>query len=137
VQVSREIVTPHPNPLPLREGAHRTCPANIHSPADGLENFHGRTARMSILVELPERLYHRDAFAAFEPVADFKFGTARAMAWMAQLAYETGDPDKIKRVCDLWGLRDPRVIASATSRRPPFIRTRGIVAEGHGATIFA
>jgi triacylglycerol lipase len=91
---------------------------------------------LSILVELPERLYQPDAFAAFEAGADFSLGTARAMAWMSQLAYE-GDPDKIKRICALWELRGARAIANPASLTLPFIRTRGIVAEGHGATIFA
>jgi triacylglycerol lipase len=91
---------------------------------------------MSILVELPERLYQPDAFAAFKAVPAFSRGTARAMAWMAQLAYE-GDEDKIQRICALWDLGRPRAIANETSLKPPFIRTRGLVAEGHGATIFA
>ena len=91
---------------------------------------------MSVFVELPERLYQQDAFAAFEPVAEFSLGTARAMAWMSQLAYE-GDQNKIERLCSLWGLRRPRAIVSPAGRRSRFVRTRGLVAEGHGATIFA
>ena len=51
---------------------------------------------MSILVELPERLYQRDAFASFAAVAPYSLGTARAMAWMSQLAYETAHRDKIE-----------------------------------------
>src|SRR5262249_41149882 len=95
-----------------------------------------RSTLMSILVELPERLYQPDAFAAFRPTAEFSLGTARAMAWMSQLAYES-DPDKIRRICALWALRHPRPIANAASLSLPFIRTRGFVAEGHGATVFA
>src|SRR5262249_42735215 len=77
---------------------------------------------MSVFVELPERLYQQDAFAAFEPVAEFSLGTARAMAWMSQLAYE-GDQNKIERLCSLWGLRRPRAIVSPAGRRSRFVRT--------------
>jgi len=90
---------------------------------------------VSILVELPERLYHPDAFAAFEAVAPYSLGTARAMAWLSQLAYETRHPDKIKSICDRWGLRHTHIIANAATAG--LVHTRGIVAEGHGATIVA
>jgi pimeloyl-ACP methyl ester carboxylesterase len=92
---------------------------------------------MSILVELPLELYNRNAFADFKPVADFDLGTARAMAWMSQLAYECAHPDKIAKICEAWGLRRPRIIASALATRLPLLLTRGIIAEGHGATILA
>ena len=58
------------------------------------------------------------------------------MAWMSQLAYETRT-SKIERICALWGLRRPRASRIQASLTPPFIRTRGLVVEGHGATIFA
>jgi hypothetical protein len=92
---------------------------------------------MSILVELPLELYNRKAFADFRPVADFGLGTARAMAWMAQFAYECAHPDKIAAMCGAWGLRLPRIIASAPNVGLPVVQTRGIIAEGHGATILA
>ena len=92
---------------------------------------------MSFLVELPERLYQPDAFKRFSAAPEFDLGTARAMAWMAQLAYETGDPDKIGRICALWELRDPCVIANPRKLELPLVQTRAIVAEGHGATILA
>jgi len=74
---------------------------------------------------------------AFKPAAEFDLGTARATAWMSQLAYETAHPDKIATICEAWGLRRPRIIASAPGLRLPAVSTRGIVAEGHGATILA
>jgi hypothetical protein len=67
---------------------------------------------MSILVELPERLYQRDAFASFAAVAPYSLGTARAMAWMSQLAYETAHRDKIETICRLWDLRLLQIIAN-------------------------
>lgn len=92
---------------------------------------------MSILVELPERLYQPDAFAAFKPVAPFNLGTARAMAWMSQLAYETRHPDKIESICKLWELHLRHIIANTKTRELPLVHTRGIVVEGRGATIVA
>src|SRR5262245_6416339 len=92
---------------------------------------------MSILVELPLELYNRKAFADLKPAAGFDLGTARAMAWMSQLAYECAHPDKIAAICELWGLRRPRIIASAPNVGLPLLQTRGVFAEGHGATILA
>ena len=64
---------------------------------------------MSFLVELPLELYNPHAFAAFKPIAPYDLGTARALMWLSQLAYETAHPDKIARICQLWGLAQPRV----------------------------
>src|SRR5215813_6635025 len=96
-------------------------------------------ANMSILVELPERLYQRDAFASFEAVAPFGLGTARAMAWMSQLAYETAYRDKIESICRLWDLRLLQIIANGDGGETGFfkVRTRGVIVKGHGAIIIA
>jgi triacylglycerol lipase len=59
---------------------------------------------MSTLVELDPNQYSPSAFDAFDPEAtDFKIGNARAMMWMSQLAYETGRPQTIAAVGNLWG----------------------------------
>src|SRR5437867_10397564 len=94
---------------------------------------------MSILVELPERLYPRDVFAQFSPVAPYNLRTARAMAWMSQLAYETRHPEKIELICSRWELKRPQVIANDSNGESelPQIHTRGVIVTGHGATIIA
>jgi len=94
---------------------------------------------MSILVELSERLYPADAFSKFAPNAPYNLGTARAMAWMSQLAYETRHPDKIELICSRWELGRPRIIANDSSGEPELlqIRTRGVIVQGQGATIIA
>jgi triacylglycerol lipase len=92
---------------------------------------------MSILVELPERLYQRDAFASFAGVAPYSLGTARAMAWMSQLAYETAHPDKIKSICRLWDLQLLQLIANDSGSGLLKIHTRGVIVKGHGALIMA
>jgi len=53
---------------------------------------------MSLLTQLPTELYAADATASFEAVIDFNAGTARTLAWLSQLAYET-DQTKIQEVC--------------------------------------
>jgi triacylglycerol lipase len=94
---------------------------------------------MSILIELPERLYQRDAFAAFAAVCPYSLGTARAMAWMSQLAYETADRDKVERICGLFELRLVESIANDRDNGSDVlpIHTRAVIAEGHGAIIIA
>ena len=94
---------------------------------------------MSILVELPEQLYQRDAFAAFTAAASYSLGTARAMAWMSQLAYETADRDKVERICALFDLRLVESIANDRDGGSDLlpIHTRAVIAEGYGAIIVA
>jgi triacylglycerol lipase len=91
---------------------------------------------MSILVELPLELYKPDAFHDFQPDSKFHHGTARALMWMSQLAYETAHPDKINTICARWGLSRARIIAGE-ERALSLTRTRGVIAEGHGACLLA
>ena len=74
---------------------------------------------MSILVELPERLYQRDALASFAAVEPYSLGTARAMAWMSQLRLQ--------------------IIANDNGGGSGLLKihTRGVVVKGHGAIIIA
>src|SRR5258708_3145112 len=43
---------------------------------------------MSVLNFLPIERYNPDAFAAFSPTSELNLGTARALMWASQLAYE-------------------------------------------------
>ena len=67
---------------------------------------------MSILVEVDEALYRRDAFAAFDADKSFDLDNARAMMWLAQLAYETNHPDKIRRLLAAWELSELKIITA-------------------------
>jgi hypothetical protein len=90
---------------------------------------------MSFLVRLPAHLYSRNAFDAFAATG-FAIGTARAMAWLAQLAYED-EPDKIDSVLRLW---EARRIASFDHVLPiplPVASTRGLVVERDGFLFIA
>ncbi len=90
---------------------------------------------MSILVEIPESAYRCDAFAAFAAHDGFDLGTARALMWLAQLAYESRHAQhKLKNVLDRWSLQPVAVLANNRASEFPLTSTRGIVAQGRGAT---
>ena len=92
---------------------------------------------MSILVELPETQYAPKVFADFDSAAEFTFETARAMAWMSQLAYETRFPDKIKRIASGWDLGDVRVLQQPARSTLPLTSTHGVMATAKDAMIIA
>ena len=92
---------------------------------------------MSILVELEEGQYAPKVFASFAPGAGFNFNTARAMAWMSQLAYETRLPDKIERIAKGWELDDVKILEQPTKSTLPMSSTHGVLAATKDATIIA
>ena len=93
---------------------------------------------MSSLVELPIETYADHLFDDFAPEADFRIGTARALMWMSQLAYEVRDAQhKVKPVLKRWGLQPGALIANGKVPRLPLSSTRGVIATGRGATIAA
>jgi hypothetical protein len=53
---------------------------------------------MSFLVELDRGAYPDNALAAFVPTSQFGLDNARAMMWLSQLAYETGDRPKVESI---------------------------------------
>jgi triacylglycerol lipase len=53
---------------------------------------------MSFFTQMPIDSYVADAIKGFALTADFDLATARSLAWMSQLSYET-DPDKIATLC--------------------------------------
>src|SRR5262249_40551800 len=107
-----------------------------HAPRPRLTTNLKRVA-MSILVELPEGEYSPTAFANFAPRADFNLNTARAMAWMSQLAYETRFPDKITRIAGRWGLSDVRTLEQPAKSTLPLSSTHGVLATTKDAAIIA
>src|SRR5262245_38676779 len=93
---------------------------------------------MSILVELPENQYDPNAFANFAAGAGFDLGTARAMAWMSQLAYETRFPDKINRIATtMWDFDNVHILEQPTKSTLPLTSTHGVLATRKGKTIIA
>ena len=86
---------------------------------------------MSVLVALPEHLYPADAFAGFDPGRGAAPDNARAMAWAAQAAYESDDPDKARRLCDRWGFELAAAVSAASDGLLPAASTRALVARRH------
>ena len=58
---------------------------------------------MSILTEFPKSLYMRQHPTLQTADSRFDVDTARALAWAAQLAYETHNPQKVQRILAAWG----------------------------------
>jgi len=91
---------------------------------------------VSFLVEIPLEAYRPDAFADFSPQPGFRIGTARAMMWMAQLAYEVRDArHKVMPVLARWDLQRHALVSRERIGAVPLTATHGIVAKGRGATI--
>jgi Lipase (class 3) len=92
---------------------------------------------MSILVELPLDQYNRHAFANFSADAGFNQGNALAMAWMSQLAYETGQPDKIPQIADRLQLDRVDIVREPAKSTLPMSDTRGVIASKGDALLIA
>lgn len=93
---------------------------------------------MSFLVELPLAAYADHLFDDFTPDKGFRIGTARAMMWMSQLAYEVRHAHhKIEPVLNRWTLEPAALIGNGRTSIRPSSSTRGLVATGRGATIVA
>jgi triacylglycerol lipase len=92
---------------------------------------------MSFLLALPENLYSRTAFAAFSAAGSLNPGTARALIWLSQLAYETNAPSKIDNIGRLWSLDSIRIFTQPAKSVLPMSDTRGVIATRNGALIIA
>jgi triacylglycerol lipase len=85
---------------------------------------------VSFLVEIPLAAYREDAFSHFSPSRDFSVGTARAMMWLAQLAYEVRDArHKVGPVLQRWQLQHHALISRERIGGFPLTSTHGIVAK--------
>jgi triacylglycerol lipase len=93
---------------------------------------------MSMLVELPEQLYPSDSaiFAELDRSPNFSLGTATAMAWAAQLAYET-DPDKLARILSQWGMVQSDRLLGRFASLLPITSTKGYITGNDAVTIIA
>jgi hypothetical protein len=90
---------------------------------------------MSILVRLPANQYQTDAFDGFA-ANGFSLGTARAAAWLSQLAYED-DGEKIASIARIWQLEPVALIRPPLASVRPLPSTRGFVLKGRGAHFVA
>ncbi|MGU3387849.1 lipase family protein [Methylobacterium sp. D53M] len=85
---------------------------------------------MSALTKLPEELYDPKAFGAFGGDRAFRLGTAKAMSWLCQLAYETDEFEKVARILAAWDLAflGPGIIAKGVASPLPIARTEALLA---------
>ncbi len=90
---------------------------------------------MSFLVELPEETYRDRVSRPFAAATGFDLPTARAMAWLAQLAYE--QEPRIRAVLEQWGLAWTAPIVGSASGFLPTTATRGFIAEGRDIRLVA
>jgi triacylglycerol lipase len=89
---------------------------------------------MSKLVELPEDHYGDAAFSDFQPVVEFHRGTARALSWACQLAYES-NAEKIARIAGRWDLDRVQSFQQDADRLMSLSATRGLLIERGAALI--
>ena len=85
---------------------------------------------MSALTKYPEDLYDPQAFAAFVGDRTFRLGTARALSWLCQLAYETDEPGKMARLLAMWDLAflGTGIVAKSVATPLPIARTEAFLA---------
>lgn len=90
---------------------------------------------MSILTELPTPLYLRQHPSVRATDAAFDFETARAMAWMSQLAYETNDLEKLRGILTAWNWTLGGCHAGRISSVLPLTSAKGFIASRAGVSI--
>lgn len=91
---------------------------------------------MSLFTAWPMDAY-RHADPRLAPAAPLTLDTARTLAWMAQLAYETETPAKLAQVLDAWGWEPLAVFAGAVPRLPLLPTAHGFVARHDGVRVVA
>jgi hypothetical protein len=92
---------------------------------------------MSFPVELPFESYRDANLANFTATPAYDLATARALAWLSQLAYETRDPEKVAAVLKEWQLTLKVAVRDPTTGISGLTDTHGLIVEGWGATIIA
>jgi hypothetical protein len=98
---------------------------------------------MSFLTTWPRERYLPTAFDDFKATSALHLGTARALMWMSQLAYEpdflmrASSTAKVEDILNSWNLKLARLISVPVSSAVPLVSRDAIVAIGHDAIIVA
>src|SRR5262245_1933846 len=108
----------------------RPAPYNDH-------DNQGEGGVMSILVERKETDYDVMSFAQARLEPGFAIATARAMAWMSQLAYETAHEEKVKRIANKWTIESIDVLDKPAHSTLPLANTHGVIARKACSRIIA
>jgi hypothetical protein len=88
---------------------------------------------MSVFVELDRQQYPDDALNKFTASRQFNLDNARAMMWLAQLAYETAHKSKVQSILDAWKLTMREFISNDPKTGLPPNSACVVVAEGRDA----
>lgn len=93
---------------------------------------------MSTFVEIAPDEYDAAAFNGFDAsTGGFKIGNARALMWMAQLAYETHQPSTIQVVSGKWSFSSAIPFTISKTGLNGSFETCGVIAERLDAVILA
>jgi triacylglycerol lipase len=89
---------------------------------------------MSIFVAVDCSEYPDNALDGFTASTQFELDNARAMMWLAQLAYETPTENKVNDILKAWHLTRLQFVRNDGLTGLPPKSACVVVAEGHGAT---
>ena len=92
---------------------------------------------MGRFTALKEEVYPRKPFTAFPATTAFEMTSATALAWAAQLAYETANKEKLNRILTGWGWQLDAIVDGVFSSALPITTTSGFVAHTGATTIVA
>jgi hypothetical protein len=92
---------------------------------------------MGFFTAFAESAYPAAASAGFPRKDGFDTAIARAVAWAAQLAYETADEAKFSRILARWGWHLETTIAADFNSVLPISTTSGFIARTGDATVIA
>jgi hypothetical protein len=92
---------------------------------------------MGLFTSFAENVFPAAQLAPASPGASFHLPTARALAWAAQLAYETTDEAKFSRILARWGWKHEAIIAADFNSVLPISTTNGFIARAGDATVIA
>ncbi|WP_051334813.1 hypothetical protein [Bradyrhizobium sp. Ai1a-2] len=84
---------------------------------------------MSILIERKETDYEVMSFEQAQLEPGFAITTAYAMAWMSQLAYETANEEKVRRIAHRWAIESIDVLREPARSTLPLANTHGVIAR--------
>jgi len=90
---------------------------------------------MGFFTAFDENAYRATPFTALLASTSFEIESARALAWAAQLAYETADSQKFDRILTRWGLRLDKILDGVFSSILPISTTNGFIAHIGATTI--
>lgn len=92
---------------------------------------------MSVFTEWRTDIYSRTLPPPPPVRSGFDLGAARTLGWVAQLAYETADPNKIRKVLGNWGWADPRFHSGRFDSVLNLTSARGFVSAAENLLVIA